>query len=48
MKIEIKENSVSYNLNYGDRTLLINDEEVLKANKKEIIKKLNEIIEAWI
>ena len=48
MKIEIEGNSTAYNLHYGDKTLKINDEEVLKGNKKEIMKKLNKIIEAWI
>ena len=48
MKIEIVGNLTSYNLHYGDRVLKINDEEVLKGSKKEIIEKLNKIIEAWI
>jgi len=48
MRIEIKGNSTHYNIHYGDRVLIINDEEVLKASKKEIIAKLNEIVEAWI
>ncbi len=48
VKIEIKGNSTSYNLHYGDQVLFINDEEVLKGSKKEIIEKLNSIISVWI
>lgn len=48
MKIEIKGNSIHYNLYYGHKVLWINDEEVMRGTKAEILKKLNEIIEAWI
>ena len=47
MKIEIKGNSTLYNLNYGDKILIINDEEVTKGTIKNILEKLNKIIEAW-
>ena len=48
MKIEIVGNSASYNLHYGDRVLKINDEEVLKGSKKEILEKIQKIVEVWI
>lgn len=48
MKIEILGNSESYNLHYGDKVLKINDEEVMKGTKREILDKLGKIIEAWI
>ena len=48
MKIEIIGNALSYNVHYGDRVLKINDEEVLKGPKKEIMEKINKILEVWI
>ncbi len=48
MKIEIVGNSTSYNIHYGDSVLKINDEEVLKGSKKDIIEKITQILEVWI
>ncbi len=47
MKIEIQGNLIHYNTHYGDKVLLVNDEEVIKGSKKEILEKINKIVEAW-